>query len=415
VFRREANTVAALIVEPIQGEGGDRHASAAFFRALRALCLKHDVLFVADEVQTAAGATGRFWAHEHWGLEVPPDLVTWSKKFQFGGVHARPEVMPAEPYRIFQTFLGDPFRLAQWDVMLEVIRRDRLVEHTASVGRSLVAGLERLCAGGWFSNARGQGTFAAVDVPTGDALARILGVLRAQGVECGGSGTRTIRFRPALVFAQRHVDEVLEHLLTAQRAAAQGHPVVMHVVHSPRYFAELGEHVMPIRKFGLVREAIERTGLPVRFEEPQPADDEALLLVHTPEYVQAVDTGEPLRAGAVAEVPVVPRPRGGGAVDERGLHRGPAGRPLGGHRGEPRERVPPLARGHTARASARSTASSSRSRRCGPGGAHRSAASCSIWTCTTATARRRCWRRGRGPTRCRSTATATTRTPRSAT
>ncbi len=224
VFRREANTVAALIVEPIQGEGGDRHASAAFFRALRALCLKHDVLFVADEVQTAAGATGRFWAHEHWGLEVPPDLVTWSKKFQFGGVHARPEVMPAEPYRIFQTFLGDPFRLAQWDVMLEVIRRDRLVEHTASVGRSLVAGLERLCAGGWFSNARGQGTFAAVDVPTGDALARILGVLRAQGVECGGSGTRTIRFRPALVFAQRHVDEVLEHLLTAQRAAAQGHP-----------------------------------------------------------------------------------------------------------------------------------------------------------------------------------------------
>lgn len=67
----------------------------------------------------------------------------------------------------------------------------------------------------------------------------------------------------------------------------------MHVVHSPRYFAELGEHVMPIRKFGLVREAIERTGLAVRFEEPQPADDEALLRVHTPEYVRAVATGEP--------------------------------------------------------------------------------------------------------------------------
>lgn len=220
VFRREGHTVAALIVEPVQGEGGDRHASPAFFRALRALCSRYEVLFVADEVQTAAGATGRFWAHEHWDLPEPPDLVTWSKKFQFGGVHARPEVMPAEPYRIFQTFLGDPFRLAQWDVMLEVIRRDRLVEHTAAVGRSLVDGLRGLSADGWFSNARGLGTFVGVDVPAAADLGRLLGALRAQGVECGGSGTRTLRFRPALVFAQRHVDEVLQHLVDARRRIA---------------------------------------------------------------------------------------------------------------------------------------------------------------------------------------------------
>ncbi len=215
VFRREAHTVAALIVEPIQGEGGDRHASPAFFRALRSLCSRYEVLFVADEVQTAAGATGRFWAHEHWDLDDPPDLVTWSKKFQFGGVHCKPEVMPAEPYRIFQTFLGDPFRLANWDVMLEVIRRDHLVEHTASVGAALVRGLTGLTHAGFYSNARGLGTFAAIDVPTPADLARVLGALRVQGVECGGSGTRTIRFRPALVFAERHVQEVLEHLTSA--------------------------------------------------------------------------------------------------------------------------------------------------------------------------------------------------------
>lgn len=220
LLRREASTVAALIVEPIQGEGGDRHASPAYFRALRALCRRHECLFIADEVQTAAGATGRFWAHEHWDLDEPPDLVTWSKKFQFGGVHARPEVMPAEPYRIFQTFLGDPFRLAQWDVMLEVMRRDRLVEHTASVGAALVEGLRGLSADGFFSNARGLGTFAAVDVPSPEHLGRLLAALRAQGVECGGSGTRTLRFRPALVFAERHVQEVLEHLATAKGKVA---------------------------------------------------------------------------------------------------------------------------------------------------------------------------------------------------
>lgn len=66
-----------------------------------------------------------------------------------------------------------------------------------------------------------------------------------------------------------------------------------HLVHSPRYFADLGAHVMPIRKFGLVREAIEAAGVPVEVEAPEPVTDEALLRVHTPEYVRAVATGEP--------------------------------------------------------------------------------------------------------------------------
>lgn len=104
--------------------------------------------------------------------------------------------------------------------MLEVMRRDRLVEHTASVGAALVEGLRGLSADGFFSNARGLGTFAAVDVPSPEHLGRLLGALRAQGVECGGSGTRTLRFRPALVFAERHVQEVLEHLATAKGKVA---------------------------------------------------------------------------------------------------------------------------------------------------------------------------------------------------
>ena len=65
----------AVIVEPIQSEGGDNHASPAFFRGLREVTKKHGVLLIVDEVQTGVGATGKFWAHEHWDLPTPPDMV----------------------------------------------------------------------------------------------------------------------------------------------------------------------------------------------------------------------------------------------------------------------------------------------------------------------------------------------------
>ncbi|MEQ1566817.1 MAG: aminotransferase class III-fold pyridoxal phosphate-dependent enzyme [Myxococcota bacterium] len=219
VFVREGSNVAGLIVEPIQGEGGDRHASPAFFRALRALCAEHEVAFVCDEVQTGLGATGKTWAHEHWGLSQPPDVVTWSKKFGLGGLHLSDAVTPAEPYRLFNTFLGDPLRAAQFGVIHQVIERDHLVAHTAATGRRLVTGLEQLCERhpGVLSQARGQGTYAAVDLADGPARDRLIEALRQAGIEAGGSGDRSIRFRPALVFAARHVDELLDALERAVR------------------------------------------------------------------------------------------------------------------------------------------------------------------------------------------------------
>jgi 4-aminobutyrate aminotransferase/(S)-3-amino-2-methylpropionate transaminase len=209
-----SGTVAGLVVEPIQGEGGDRHASPAFFRALRALCTAHEVAFVVDEVQTGVGATGRFWAHAWWDLPEPPDLVTWSKKFGFGGLYLRDEFVTADPFRLFNTFLGDPLRAAQFGVITTVIERDRLIEHTHRVGARLVAGLEALCERhpGRCSQARGVGTYAAFDLPDGASRDRVVHTLRQAGIEAGGSGDRSIRFRPPLVFASRHCDELLEAL-----------------------------------------------------------------------------------------------------------------------------------------------------------------------------------------------------------
>ena len=219
LLRERAGRVAALIVEPIQGEGGDRHASPEFFRALRRLCTEHGVAFIVDEVQTGGGATGRFWGHEHWGLAEPPDLVTFSKKLQLGGYFCREEFVPAEPLRIFNTFLGDPLRAAQLGVIAEVIERDRLLENVVVTGAYLVRGLGELAArhAGILSEARGQGTFAAIDVRDGAMRDRLLGLLRQRGLEVGGSGERSIRFRPALVYAPRHVAETLGILEDAVR------------------------------------------------------------------------------------------------------------------------------------------------------------------------------------------------------
>lgn len=111
--------VAGLIVEPIQSEGGDNHASPAFFQGLRDVTQKHGVVMIVDEVQTGMfvhwhadnsltstgfGATGKFWGHEHWNLTSPPDMVTFSKKAQTAGYFfGNPLLIPDKAYRQFNT------------------------------------------------------------------------------------------------------------------------------------------------------------------------------------------------------------------------------------------------------------------------------------------------------------------------
>ncbi len=222
IFDEHRDTLAAIIVEPIQGEGGDRHASPAFFRALRKLTSERGIAFVVDEVQTGGGATGTFWAHEAWDLPEPPDAVTFSKKMQLGGYFCREDLHPAEPLRIFNTFLGDPFRAAELAVILEIIERDRLVESTRITGEYLVSCLAELAARhpSVLSGPRGRGTYAAIDARDPATQLKLVDALRARGVEAGGSGTKSIRFRPALVFTPRHVAEAMSVLEDAVRGLA---------------------------------------------------------------------------------------------------------------------------------------------------------------------------------------------------
>ncbi|KAL9138342.1 MAG: hypothetical protein Q9175_000438 [Cornicularia normoerica] len=206
------NPVAAVVVEPVQSEGGDNHASSTFFKSLREITRRHDIMFIVDEVQTGVGATGKFWAHDHWNLVDPPDIVTFSKKAQTAGYYfANPDLRPNKPYRQFNTWMGDPARAILFRAIIQEIERLDLVESTAQVGEYLYSGLERLAERypNEIQNLRGkgQGTFLAWDSPRrDDFLKRAKGL----GVNIGGSGERAVRLRPMLVFQKHHADILLE-------------------------------------------------------------------------------------------------------------------------------------------------------------------------------------------------------------
>lgn len=204
----------AVIVEPIQSEGGDNHASPEFFCGLREITKKHDVLLIVDEVQTGVGATGKFWAHEHWNLPSPPDMVTFSKKAQTAGYYfGNPELRPNKPYRQFNTWMGDPARAILFRAIIEEIEKHDLVAQTARVGDYLFGKLAALGDKypGQFANLRGkgQGTFIAFDNPRRDEF---LKKAKSFGINIGGSGASAVRLRPMLIFEQKHADILLERL-----------------------------------------------------------------------------------------------------------------------------------------------------------------------------------------------------------
>ncbi|KAG0030545.1 hypothetical protein BGZ81_002500 [Podila clonocystis] len=209
-MKKSKTPIAALIVEPIQSEGGDNHASPAFFQGLRDLTKKHDILMIVDEVQTGVGATGQFWAHDAWGLTSPPDIVTFSKKFQAAGWFHRPEIRADAPYRNFNTWMGDPIRALQAKTILHEIKSNDLVKNAAETGAYLKQELQHLEAKYPKVLSAVRGTFLAFDLPDPQQRDVFVSQLRSLGVNTGGCGPKSIRLRPMLVFQKKHADIFLE-------------------------------------------------------------------------------------------------------------------------------------------------------------------------------------------------------------
>ena len=174
--------VVGLIVEPVQAEGGDNHASPSFFRKLRGAASERGVKFIVDEVQTGCAASGSFWAHEAWELDDPPDAVTFSKKMQIAGYYTKADMVPDQPYRVFNTWMGDPSKVLMLEAVLECVERDGLIDNARETGDVLKGGLEALADAypGKLMNVRGVGTLVAADLAERD---RAVKELRAEGVD----------------------------------------------------------------------------------------------------------------------------------------------------------------------------------------------------------------------------------------
>ncbi|CAH1273270.1 ABAT [Branchiostoma lanceolatum] len=204
--------VAGIVVEPIQAEGGDHHASNTFFRRLQRIAKDNDAAMIVDEVQTGVGLTGRMWAHEHWGLDEPPDFVTFAKKMLIGGYYYKEEFRPQGGYRIINTWVGDPAKLVLLEAVIRVIEEDRLLDNMRETGQVLMEGLRTLenKYPDILDGTRGQGSFCAVDCPTEAVRNTVIRALRNKGVQAGGCGERTIRCRPALIFQPHHAEMFLD-------------------------------------------------------------------------------------------------------------------------------------------------------------------------------------------------------------
>ncbi|HLF55649.1 MAG TPA: L-lysine 6-transaminase [Thermoanaerobaculia bacterium] len=214
--------IAALLVEPIQGEGGDNHFRAEFLRKLRRLADEHEFLLIFDEVQTGFGTTGRWWSFEHFGVE--PDIFVFAKKTQVCGIAAGPRVDEVDSVfkissRINSTWGGNLVDMIRCQRIIEIIEEDDLIANAARVGDRLLGGLRRLETlwPGQVDNARGRGLFAAIDLPTTEIRNRTLSALVESDVLGLASGERAIRMRPPLVITAEEVDEGVRRVEAALR------------------------------------------------------------------------------------------------------------------------------------------------------------------------------------------------------
>jgi 4-aminobutyrate aminotransferase len=200
--------VAAIVVEPIQGEGGYFPAPAPFLRGLRELCDEHGILLIADEIQSGMGRTGRWWAVEHAGIE--PDIITIAKGIAsgmpIGAFVARDSVWTWPPGAHGSTFAGNPICAAAALATLDIIEADGMANATA-MGERLMAGIKAAAdATSSIRDVRGVGLMIGVEFDSHERAEAVQDAAFARGLltlECGES---SLRFSPPLIVNAEEVD-----------------------------------------------------------------------------------------------------------------------------------------------------------------------------------------------------------------
>ena len=206
--------IASLIIEPIQGEGGDNHFRGEFLQELRALADEHEFMLIYDEVQTGVGITGKMWAHQLFNSSTRPDIICFGKKTQICGIFAGKRVDEVEnnvfheSSRLNSTWGGNVVDMVRISLYLEIMEKEDLVNQAATNGDYLLAKLHDIQADfdGVVHNARGRGLFAAFDLLDGSTRDTLANLIISEGALILGSGKKSIRFRPHLNITREEID-----------------------------------------------------------------------------------------------------------------------------------------------------------------------------------------------------------------
>jgi L-lysine 6-transaminase len=217
-IRENPYDIAALIIEPIQGEGGDNHFRNDFFIQLRNICDEYGIMLILDEVQSGVGLTGKMWAYEHFDFK--PDIVAFGKKTQVCGIMVNNRVDEIKDNvfnvssRLNSTWGGNLTDMVRCQKYLEIIDEENLIDNARIQGKRLLEGIEHLGEkySNIISNARGRGLMCAFDLKTSELRDELRNKIYSNDLVVLDCGEKTIRFRPPLIISEEEIDEALEIL-----------------------------------------------------------------------------------------------------------------------------------------------------------------------------------------------------------
>jgi L-lysine 6-transaminase len=214
-IKNNPDDIALIIIEPIQGEGGDNFFRKEFFQELRTIAYENDILLMFDEVQTGFGLTGKFWASEYY---VEPDIIAFGKKAQVCGIMVGKRVDEVKDNcfhvssRINSTWGGSLIDMVRSRYIMEVIRDEKLVENAANRGIYLSSRLEQiqLQFPKLVSNTRGLGLMCSFDLSDKEKRNQFRKLSYKEKILILGCGEKSIRFRPPLNITNDQLEEGLK-------------------------------------------------------------------------------------------------------------------------------------------------------------------------------------------------------------
>ncbi|MEW5844023.1 MAG: L-lysine 6-transaminase [Bacteroidota bacterium] len=211
-IKNNPDDIALIIIEPIQGEGGDNFFRKEFFEKLREIADENEILLMMDEVQTGIGLTGKMWAHEHY---VEPDIVAFGKKVQVCGIMVNDRIddisenVFKKSSRINSTWGGNLTDMVRSRKYFEIIEEENLVENALIMGKYLLENLAEIQNEfpELVSQARGLGLMCSFDLPSPELRTKFLKGIYRDKLIMLGCGVKTVRFRPPLIIQKDQIDQ----------------------------------------------------------------------------------------------------------------------------------------------------------------------------------------------------------------